>query len=182
MIWKKDIKRLRQAQHTDEGVIYTRVWAVPRETDLATLGLAAGSTLPAETGIDNAEIIEVKRNVAEDEPGRMTVTVQALLPTLWTGESWSNPVRELAQSRIMRKTADAVTLERRFEVDDSALSEGSGGWTATGLPAVGDAYPSGTWSITPKVAKIELDNKYTPAKTLVTVTYAGYQAWGDVTG
>ena len=179
MIWNKDISRLRQEQQAEFSITYTRVYAVPQNATLATLSIAKGDVLPA---VPYAEIVDAQLGVDPNEPGRPVVSVRAHLADLWTGVSRDDDARELAYSRIMQKTADAIALIRRFEIDDSALTEGALGWTATGLPAPGDAYPSGTWAITPRVSKIDLDGSYTPSKTVVTVTYTAYLAWGDVAG
>ena len=179
MIWKKDIQRLRQEQRSEDGVTYTRVWVVPADASPADLGLTLGGALPSETGIANAEIIEVKGAVEEKTPGTMTITVRALAPLLWVGVSFTDTVRELAHSRTMKKSADLVTLVRRFEVNDSDLAESAGGWSADGLATMGESYPTGVWSIRPKVSAIDWDGTYSPSKTLVTVTYTGYLAWGE---
>ena len=78
MIWKKDIQRLRQEHRSEDGVTYTRVWVAPADASPADLGLTLGGPLPSETGIANAEIIEVTRAVEEKTPGKMTITVRAL--------------------------------------------------------------------------------------------------------
>jgi hypothetical protein len=169
-----DIQRLRAEQQTEDGVVYTRVYPDITGTTVPQLG----DILTSPT---NAEVIEVQIAPLQDSPATLAATIKAFKPDLWAGVSPAATARELAHSRIMQKTGDQITLVRRYEVTDTDLSEGSLGWTATGLPAMGDAYSTGTWNIKPKVSKIDLDRKYTPSKTLVTVTYTGYLAWGDVT-
>ena len=179
MIWKKDIRRLRRERQVKAGTVYTRVYAAPQQATLAALGIAKGDVLPAATGISDAEIIDVQLTVPAEDGGKALVAIEAYKADLWPLVLRSDPARELAHSRLMDKTADSVSLTRRFEVADDDLAGGA--WPA-GLPAVGDAYIEGAWSITPRAGRIDLDPAYTPTKTLVTVTYTAYLAWGDVTG
>ena len=143
-------------------------------------GLTPGTDLPDWPGTPAPEIINLQIGPMQESPETLVATVQAFLADFWEA-SPSGSLRELGNSRIMQKTADAITLLRRYEVDDDALT------SPDPLPQLGEDYPSGAYpsdwlTVAPSVAKIEMDPKYTPTKTLVTVTYSGYLKWGDVAG
>lgn len=180
VLWKKDIKRLRAEHQTEFGTVYTRVWAAPDQT-LSTLGLNKGATLPSETGIAYAEIIDVRAAPNPQSPGKLVVTVQAFLADLFAGVSRTDTTRELAKTRLYNNSHGRVQIVRNFEITDSDLSEtgGSFGWTATNLPVRDDTYPTGTWTITPTVSEVQIDPEYTAAKSRAAVVYIGYLAWDD---
>ena len=175
VLWKKDIKRLRAEEQKEFGTIYTRVWAAP-DLSLTTLGLNKGADLPV---ISYAEIVDVRIGPNPEAPGKMMVTVQAFLADLFSGVSRTDTTRELAKTRTFNKRPGMVELVRNFEIDDSDLTEGALGWTATGLPVQGDDYPSGAWTITPTVLEVQIDPEYTTSRSRATVIYTAYLAWDD---
>lgn len=88
---------------------------------------------------------------------------------------------EVWHSREGRKGARSVYFVRIFEGLKTDFSEGAGGWTASGLPVIGDAYPYCTWSskVTPRCISVDVDPRFTGYKARVVATYSTPRILGD---
>jgi len=66
-----------------------------------------------------------------------------------------------------------IRAVRIFECPSSDLSAGEGGWTATGMPTIGDAYPYGTWTanIKPYCGNVEVEPRFLVGIARITATY-----------
>ena len=80
--------------------------------------------------------------------------------------------------------ARRVHFVRRFEGIASDLTLGAGGWTGTGLPAVGDAFATGTWTnkITPRCYRMVPDANADVEKVFVLAHYSAYRTQGTASG
>jgi len=81
-------------------------------------------------------------------------------------------LKELYHGRVGTSAA-RVEFMRAFEGLTTDLTAGDGGWTATGLPVYGDAYPYGTWTngLCPTVGRVEVDPREQVGRVRVTVYY-----------
>jgi len=88
---------------------------------------------------------------------------------------------ELYDSRPQANEPLRRSFERRWECNKADISEAAGGWTVSGLPVEGDAYPYGTWSgkITPTLQRLRLIPRARTGKALIIGIYEGNKEWVD---
>ena len=91
-------------------------------------------------------------------------------------------VVELTKSRHIVPTANGVTVYRSYRCDRADLTAGAGGWTASGLPKVGDdcTWASATWSeycSTPAVESVNIDPRATERTVIVHIVARAMRAW-----
>ena len=185
MIAMHEEKRERTEHQSAEATVYGRVVKIGLSQTLADVGLTLGATAPSVLGISNGEIIEAQMTAVNQAMGRRLVYLQIHVPRLYAGESPSANLRELERSHDYVKMADQVQITRRWLVAEDQIEEGALGWTEKGgagftLPKVGNTYDFGTWTIKPILAYINVEHRQTPTTALLTATYFGYLAMGDV--
>lgn len=84
-------------------------------------------------------------------------------------------ISEQFHTEIETKGATARRFVRVFEgLQSDIVDNGGAGWTGTGLPLLGGAYPYGVWTtlVTPRCYAINVDPRFTGLKIRVTAHYS----------
>jgi len=185
VIWPQEVRSMRTVQANKDGWTYGRAFTGFAGNDWDTLGLGLGDILPTTYGVAYAEVTNYGEQRQKDSPQQPILTLKAFVSRLYPTSGFSEVelrtavTRELFVTRIQQKNQLITQYVRRFEIYDAALTESTGGWTATGLPVLGEAYPAGSFTIAPVVSDIQIERGFTPTKSLATVTYTAYFTTSD---
>lgn len=160
-------KHLTTTEEVGDGKLYTHYYPEPHGTTAANENIERGDISP---DVAYAEIV-ASRVQKKGRTGREYFVVRSFLTDLWIGVGRTDTLREFRKSRLQENGQHSFRITRRYEIDKSALTAGTDGWTFSGIASKGDAYGIGTWTIEPKLMDITFDLTFSIRKAVITYVY-----------